>query len=115
MNRHPLFTTRTSQVIKLVRAEAKEEGLQIFTWEFMKNVTEQKMTDDCIFSMDKTGFAQKNKTRKVIAVTGSKKLWSKSVEASFHTTIVDCVDANGFYVPPLFLILGQRFNRATMD
>ena len=88
MNRHQLLTTRTSEVIKRVRAEATEEGLQIFTWEFMKYVTERKMTDDRIFNMDEMGFAQKNKTRKVIAVTGSKNVWSKSVEASFHMTIV---------------------------
>ena len=79
MNRHPFLTTRTSQVIKCVRAEATEEGLQIFIWEFMKHVTEQKMTDDRIFNMDETGFAQNNKTRKVIVVTGSKNVWSKSV------------------------------------
>ena len=42
MNWHPLLTTRTSQVIKSVRAEATEEGLKIFTWEFMNNLTEQK-------------------------------------------------------------------------
>ena len=79
MNQHPLLTTRTSQVIKRVRAEATEEGLQIFTWEFMKHVTERKMTDDRIFNMDETGFFQKKNTRKVIAVTGSKNVLSKIV------------------------------------
>ena len=55
MNRHPLLTNRTSQVIKRVRADATEEGT--------------KITDDCIFNMEKTGFAHNNKTRKVITLT----------------------------------------------
>ena len=65
--------------------------------------------------MDETGFAQKNKTRNVIAITGSKKFWSKSVEASFHMTIVACVSANGFSVTLLFILPYQQLNRATMD
>ena len=65
--------------------------------------------------MDETGFAQKNKTRKVIAVTGLKNVLLKILEASFHMTIVACVSANGFYVPPLFIIPDQRLNSAIMD
>ena len=63
----------------------------------------------------KTGFAQKNRTRKVIAVNISKNVWSEIVEASFHMTIVACVSANGFSFPPLFTLPGQRFNRATIE
>ena len=107
MNRHPLLTTRTSQVIKRVRSEATEEGLKIFTWEFMKHATKRKMMDDRIFNMEEMVFAHKNRTRKLIAVTGSKNVWLKSVEASFHMTIVSCVSANGFSVPPLFILPGQ--------
>ena len=102
-------------MIKRVRAEATEEVLKIFIREFMKHVTKQKMTDNCIFNMDKTGFDHKNKTRKVIAVTGLKNVLLKILEASFHMTIVACVSANGFYVPPLFIIPDQRLNSAIMD
>ena len=65
--------------------------------------------------MDETGFAQKNKTKKVIAVAGSKNVWSKSVEASFHLTIVACVSASGFAVPPLYIVPGQHLNHDLMD
>ena len=30
-------------------------------------------------------------------------------------TIVVCVAANGFYLPSLFILPGQRLNRATME
>jgi hypothetical protein len=115
MERHPLLTTRTSQVIKRVRAEATEDGLRTFMWEMSKHVLERGLTSDRIFNMDETGFAQKNKAKKVIAVHGSRNVWSKSVEASFHLTIVACVGANGFVVPPLYVVPGQRLNRDVMD
>ena len=83
-------------MIKRVRDEATEEGLQIFTWELIKHAIGEKMTDDRIFNMDETGFAHNNKTRKFIAVAGSKNVWPKSVEASFHMTIVACVAAVDF-------------------
>ena len=102
-------------MIKRVRAEATEKGLQIFTWELIKHAIGEKMTDDRIFNMDETGFAQKNKTRKVISVVGSINVWSKSLEASFHMTVVAFVSANGFPVTPLFILPGQLLNRSTMD
>ena len=43
-----------------------------------------------------------------------KNVWSKSVEASFHMTIVDCVSSNGFPVPPLFVLLCQQLNHASI-
>eukprot|EP00549_Striatella_unipunctata_P017721 CAMPEP_0118693416 /NCGR_PEP_ID=MMETSP0800-20121206/11896_1 /TAXON_ID=210618 ORGANISM="Striatella unipunctata, Strain CCMP2910" /NCGR_SAMPLE_ID=MMETSP0800 /ASSEMBLY_ACC=CAM_ASM_000638 /LENGTH=45 /DNA_ID= /DNA_START= /DNA_END= /DNA_ORIENTATION= len=45
--------------------------------------------------MDETGFAQKYKSKKVVVVAGLKNVWSKSVDMSFHMTIVACVAANG--------------------
>ena len=48
----------------------------LFTWELIKHVIEKKITNDLIFKMYQMGFAQNNKTRKVIAVTGSKNVWS---------------------------------------
>ena len=102
-------------MIKRVRSEATEEGLKIFTWEYMKYVTKQKMKDNSIFNKDKKKFSQMNKTRKVIAVIGSKNVWSKNVEEPFHITIVACVAAMGLSVPPLLILPVQRLNCATMD
>ena len=65
--------------------------------------------------MDETGFAQKGKAKKVVAVAGSKNVWSKTADANFHLTIVAAVAANGFAVPPMFIVPGQRLNRDLMD
>ena len=115
MDRHPLLTTRTSQVIKRVRAEATQDGLRVFFWELLKHVLERKISPERIFNMDETGFAQKNKSKKVVAVHGSKNVWSKTVEAHSHLTIAACVSGIGFVVPPLFIVPGKRLNRDLMD
>ena len=101
-------------MINHVRAEATEEVVQILIWDFMKHVTEQKNDGQLYFQHGKTGFAHKNRIRKAIAVTGSKNVWPKIMEASFNMTIVACFAANVFYVPPLFILPGQQFNRAIM-
>ena len=46
---------------------------------------------------------------------GSKNVWSKRADSSFHLTVVACVGANGFAVPPLFVVPGQRLSRDMMD
>jgi len=89
--------------------------LHIFFNEFVKHIVERKLSTDRVFNMDETGFAQKSKCKKVIAVHGSKNVWSKSVEASFHLTLVACVGASGFVVPPMFIVPGKRLNRDVLD
>ena len=50
-----------------------------------------------------------------MAVHGLKNVWSKWADTSFHLTIVACIAANGFAVPPLFVLPGQRVSRDMMD
>jgi len=97
------------------RAEASLEGIQVFFWEFMKHVIERKATPDQVFNMDETGFGQIRKSKKVIAVAGSKNVWTKIAESNSHLTITACVSATGFVVPPLFVVEGKRLNRDVMD
>nr|CCA14821.1 PREDICTED: similar to ENSANGP00000028549 putative [Albugo laibachii Nc14] len=61
--------------------------------------------------MNETGFGQKTKSRKVIAVCGPKNVWTKCIDMSFHLALVACVSASGSCLPPLFLLPGQCLNR----
>ena len=67
------------------------------------------------FNLDETGFVQNIKTRKVIAVRGSKNFWSQNIEPGFHLTMVACVSADGFVVSPAFIVPGKRLNRDVLD
>jgi len=65
--------------------------------------------------MDETGFGQAWKSKKVIAVMGSKNVWTKVADTNTHLTITACVSATGFVVPPLFVVEGKRLNRDVLD
>ena len=88
--------------------------LKLF-WELTMHVVERKLLPSQIFNMDETGFLQNSKAKQVIVVSGSKNIWSKKAETNFYLTLVACVAADGFAVPPLFLVPGKRLNRNVLD
>ncbi len=98
--RHPHLTLRASQQIKRARAEATEAGLIALHCEMMQHIIERKLTADRIFNMDETGYSQCAKNQKVVAVSGSRNVWGRVMEMSFHCTIVAAASAAGFVVPP---------------
>ena len=108
MNRHPSLCLRSAQIIKPSRNKAPIEGLKIFFNEILKYQIERKLSPDRIFNMDETRFAQKDKSRNVIAMSGSKNVWSKSIEAQFHLRFIICVYTSGFVIHLLIIAPGQR-------
>jgi hypothetical protein len=115
MNRHPFLSLRSAQVIKKNRNEADEGGLIVLLNELIKHSVVKNLCSDRIFYMDETAFAQKAKSKKVIALCGSRNVWKRQIESSFHLTIVSCAAANGLIVPPLFILPGARLNCDVMD
>jgi hypothetical protein len=115
LSRHPSLCMRTSQVIKRARAEVDINGIQVFFWDVVRHVVERQITADRLFNMDETAFGQQVKSKKVIAVKGSKNCWSKSATTSSHVTVVGCGSANGFIIPPTFITEGARVNRDLLD
>ncbi|OQR96207.1 hypothetical protein ACHHYP_16594 [Achlya hypogyna] len=113
--RFPHLTLRASQLIKRARAEATQEGLTLLHCELTQHVIERKLSADRIFNMDETGYSQSSKSRKVVAVSGSRNVWGHVMEMSFHCTIVAAASASGFVVPPLFLVPGLRLQRDLLD
>ena len=61
--------------------------------------------------MDDTGLTQKQNSRKVVVLKGSRNLWSKCADANFHTTFVVCVSAANYFAPPLLILPGKQLNR----
>ena len=58
--------------------------------------------------MDETGFQTREKKKKVIAVKGSKNVWSKCISANFHLSIVATSSGSGDITPPVFILPGKR-------
>nr|CCA19915.1 hypothetical protein ALNC14_060580 [Albugo laibachii Nc14] len=110
-SRHPKLSLRVPQVISRARNQVRQENLDHLLNQLIKHAIERKLTNDRVFNMDETGFGQKTKSRKVIAVRGPKNVWTKCIDMSFHLTLVACVSASGSCLPPLFLLPGQCLNR----
>nr|CCA23996.1 PREDICTED: similar to ENSANGP00000028549 putative [Albugo laibachii Nc14] len=110
-SRHPKPSLRVPQVITCARNQVRQENLDHLLNQLIKHAIERKLANDRVFDVDETGFGQKTKSRKVIAVRGPKNVWTKCIDMSFHLTLVACVSASGSCLPPLFLLPGQRLNR----
>ncbi|KAF0685405.1 Aste57867_22702 [Aphanomyces stellatus] len=61
--------------------------------------------------MDETAFNSRKKSKSVIVLKGSPNVWTKTVAASFHLSIVACGSADGQLLPPLFLLPGETVEK----
>ena len=69
------------------------------------------MTPDRLYSMDESGFTQKQKSEKVVALRRLGNVWMKSENANFNMTYVVAVSKTGSMAPPLLIIPGQILNQ----
>ena len=64
-----------------------------------------------IFNVDKTGISVIHKTGKVISQVGRKNVWSvTSGEKGKTHTVITCVSASGFVIPPMMIYPRKRMN-----
>lgn len=115
LNRNPILTTRSCQPISRARNEASEGCLKTFFNSVMNAVVTHKLTAEQIFNMDETAMECKGSTRRVIACKGSKNVWGKTANPSFHLTFVAAINAAGFSLPPFLIMPGQRAKRSLLD
>ncbi|OQR84327.1 hypothetical protein ACHHYP_13523 [Achlya hypogyna] len=114
-DRYPDLVDRLSQTISRVRNEANEAGLEDLYHRIAKVVIEGNYDASRIFNMDETAFANRQKTKRVISLRGSKSVHNMSITSNFHLTLVVCCSANGFVIPPLLILPGQRIDGPTAD
>ncbi|KAH9086311.1 hypothetical protein LEN26_020245 [Aphanomyces euteiches] len=65
--------------------------------------------------MDETSFNTRSKSKKVVALRGSRNVWSKEVTTNFHLSIVACGSADGKMLPPVFIFPGVTVNKTLAD
>ena len=68
-----------------------------------------------VYNMDETSFLARTKNTKVVALKETQNVWSKSISANFHLSVVACGSASGHVIPPLFILPGQRVPRNLME
>jgi hypothetical protein len=115
MARHPEFSLRTSQPLSRARAVADAAVYCSLFHRVVKAVIELKLDSTRVFNVDETSFVSKYQSKPVVAVRGSSSVWTHVPETSFHLSVVACVSAAGYAVPPLFVLPGQRVSRTSFD
>nr|CCA27124.1 AlNc14C459G11780 [Albugo laibachii Nc14] len=100
-----------AQIIKSVCNDVEYEAVVSIFGRCARAIIEENAGLSDMFNLDETGFVQNLKTGKGIAVRGSKNVSAQNVERGFHLTMVVCVSADDFVVPPAFILPGKRLNR----
>jgi len=74
-----------------------------------------KCTAADVYNVDETSFHTKGKSQKVVAVRGSRAVWTTEPKDTYHLSIVVAVAADGTLVPPGFILPGQSCKTAVLD
>nr|CCA14710.1 conserved hypothetical protein [Albugo laibachii Nc14] len=67
-----------------------------------------------VFNMDKTSFTPKSTTRIVIAIKGSRNMWTQEIKPNFHMSVVAAASASVSAVPPLIILPGVHLFKSEL-
>nr|CCA19880.1 conserved hypothetical protein [Albugo laibachii Nc14] len=71
-----------------------------------KLLIENRIDLSRVFNMDETSFTPKSTTRTVVAIKGSRNVWTQEIKPCFHMSVVVTVSASNFAVPLLIILPG---------
>jgi hypothetical protein len=74
-----------------------------------------KCTPADVYNVDETSFKTKGKKKMVVAVRGSRAIWTNESTDSYHLTIVAAAAADGMIVPPAFILPGMSCETTVLD
>ena len=105
MHRHPILTLRKADNLERSRAEAFNPDIVNEYFEMLDTVLTSnnlKKSPRRIYNCDET-FLQDYTREKVITMKGSKNVHNQSVGTSDHISLLCCVSASGFPLPPMII------------
>ncbi len=114
-DRHPILTDRVAQTINRSRNAVEQADLDEFFATLQRIVAEHGLTPERIFNVDETAFDSRAKSRRVVALRGSKAVWTKLLSTNYHLSLVVCGSAAGLVVPPVFIFPGEVLDEALQD
>ena len=110
-HRHTNVTLRTTAPLSLSRAKASDVGVMNKYFDMLQStINEYDLTDKPCqwFNMDETGMPLSPKPLKMVASLGSKNPVSISAGTKAQVTIVGCVNAAGYCIPPMVIYGGRK-------
>ena len=112
MKRHPQLVNRSAQSISRARNSVEVADVDRLFGSMATLYKKYGLGPERIFNMDETAFNSRKKSKNVVALKGSRNVWTKSVTTNFHLSIVACGSADGHILPPLFIVPGEQINRS---
>ncbi|KAE9000564.1 hypothetical protein PR001_g18756 [Phytophthora rubi] len=95
MGRHPQLSTRIAQTLPPKRNCVTGGDMATLFDTLAKLVIELQLDGSRIFNMNETAFQTRKKSKRVVAVRGSTKVWCLDPAVNFHLSIVACGSAAG--------------------
>ncbi|KAH9111444.1 hypothetical protein AeMF1_014040 [Aphanomyces euteiches] len=111
LEQNPALLTRTSQTINRAHNSVTSDDINLFYDSLSSIIKKYQLDATRVFNIDETAFDSRNKSQKVLALGGSKAIWSKTVSASFHLSLIVCGSASGSVLPPVFIFPGSELYR----
>ncbi|KAF0717013.1 hypothetical protein As57867_002534, partial [Aphanomyces stellatus] len=106
--RHSELKTAKASVLSKPRNAVDQEIVVDFFHELVHALSCVGIDPSRVFNMDETSFSPTKTAKKVVVHRSSKQVYVEDSSASSHVTVVACVSADGFKVPPLFILPGDR-------
>lgn len=114
--RHPNISLRRPEATSINRITAfNEEETDIFFVNLKALMITYKFKSDSIYNIDETGISTVQRNSRILAPKGLKQVGKcTSAERGSLTTVVNCFNAGGSYIPPFFIFKRKRMNAQLM-
>lgn len=116
MKRHPDLALRTPESTSLMRAVGfNKPQVELFFFNVEKLMNQYHFPPSNIYNCDETGVSCVQKHQKVLASKSVRQVGKlTSAERGKNITILFCMSANGYFIPPFFVFPRQRMNERLM-
>jgi hypothetical protein len=116
--RHPDFKALRPKGQKLkekVNAEQNEEVIRSYFKLFRKLMLDFKFTPSQVWNVDETGSSQKETASYIVGDRRQRSVSGEESLNALHMTMVACINAEGKYSPPLFILKDDEVERSALD
>lgn len=116
MARHPNISLRRPEATSINRITAfNQEETDIFFENLKTLMIKYKFKSNSIYNVDETGISTVQRNSRILAPKGLKQVGKcTSAERGSLTTVINCFNAGGTYIPPFFIFKRKRINALLM-
>ncbi|CAH0730535.1 unnamed protein product, partial [Brenthis ino] len=116
MARHPNISLRRPEATSINRITAfNQEEIDIFFENLKTLMVKYQFKSNSIYNVDETGISTVQRNSRILAPKGLRQVGKcTSAERGSLTTVINCFNAGGTYIPPFFIFKRKRMNALLM-